>query len=53
MRLDPWHGLETLQPLGGGSRLRKAIYPHSNAWRKFMNGRQDVTVHGVDDIPDQ
>ncbi len=23
LRLDPWHGLKTLQPLGGSNRLRK------------------------------
>lgn len=52
MRLDPWHGLETLRPLGGASRLRKHIYPVSNRWRKAMNARPDVSVHSIDDIPD-
>ena len=27
MRVDPWLGLVSFQPLGGSNRLRKIVYP--------------------------
>jgi hypothetical protein len=51
MRVDPWHGLKSLQPLGGPNRLRRVVYPASSALRRKMNGRKEVHVTRLDDIP--
>jgi hypothetical protein len=51
MRVDPWHGLKSLQPLGGPNRLRRVVYPASSALRRKMNGRKEVHVTSLDDIP--
>jgi hypothetical protein len=51
MRVDPWHGLKSLQPLGGPNRLRRVVYPASSALRRKMNGRKEVHVTNLDDIP--
>ncbi len=52
IRLDPWHGLKSFQPLGSTNRLRRVIYPASVALRHKMNGRKDINVTSVDQIPD-
>jgi hypothetical protein len=53
IRVDPWHGLETLKPLGSINRLRKVVYKASAAYRRKMNGGiKEVTVSSIDDIPD-
>jgi hypothetical protein len=51
LRVDPWHGLKAYQPLGGPNRLRKVVYPASSALRRKMNGRKEVHVTSVDEIP--
>jgi hypothetical protein len=51
MRVDPWHGLKAYQPLGGPNRLRRVVYPASSKLRRKMNGRKEVHVTSVDDIP--
>ncbi|TKA52456.1 hypothetical protein B0A49_11025, partial [Cryomyces minteri] len=51
MRVDPWHGLKTLQPLGGPNRLRKVVYPASSALRRKMNGRKEINVKSINEIP--
>ena len=51
MRLDPWHGLKAYQPLGGSNRLRKVVYPASSALRRKMNGRKEIWVRSIDEIP--
>ncbi|KAI5257160.1 heme-dependent catalase [Aureobasidium subglaciale] len=51
MRVDPWHGLKAYQPLGSPNRLRRVVYPASSALRRKMNGRKEVHVTSVDDIP--
>ncbi|KAI1765286.1 catalase-like domain-containing protein [Hypoxylon sp. FL1150] len=51
MRVDPWHGLETLQPLGSTNRLRRVLYPASCALRRKMNARQEINVRSIDEIP--
>ncbi|KAI8960764.1 catalase-like domain-containing protein [Daldinia sp. FL1419] len=51
MRLDPWHGLVTLQPLGSSNRLRRVLYPASSALRRKMNARQEISVQNIDEIP--
>jgi hypothetical protein len=52
IRLDPWHGLKTLQPLGSPNRLRRAVYPASSALCRKMNGRREINVTSLDQIPD-
>ncbi|OTA98477.1 hypothetical protein M426DRAFT_109669 [Hypoxylon sp. CI-4A] len=51
MRLDPWHGLVTLQPLGSTNRLRRVLYPASSALRRKMNARLEIDVKSIDEIP--
>ncbi|KAG8533505.1 uncharacterized protein KY384_002291 [Bacidia gigantensis] len=51
MRIDPWMGLKTLQPLGGSNRLRKKVYYASSKLRREMNGRREIAVHSIDQIP--
>ena len=51
MRVDPWHGLKSYQPLGGPNRLRRVVYPASSALRRKMNGRKEMHVTKLDDIP--
>ena len=51
MRIDPWLGLKSLQPLGSPNRLRRVVYPASSQLRRHMNGRQEVHVHSMDEIP--
>lgn len=51
MRLDPWHGLKAYQPLGGSNRLRKGVYPASSELRRKLNGRKEVVVRSIDEIP--
>ena len=51
MRIDPWLGLKTLQPLGSPNRLRKVVYPASSRLRREMNGRKEVQVHDIGQIP--
>ncbi|KAI0175992.1 catalase-like domain-containing protein [Hypoxylon sp. FL1284] len=53
MRVDPWHGLVTLQPLGSSNRLRRVLYPASSALRRKMNARQEINVKSIDEIPDR
>jgi hypothetical protein len=43
--------LKAYQPLGGPNRLRKVVYPASSKLRRKMNGRKEVHVTSVDDIP--
>ncbi|KAG4424528.1 hypothetical protein IFR04_002406 [Cadophora malorum] len=52
MRLDPWHGLESLQPLGSPNRLRRVVYPASRKLRQETNGRKEVNLTSIDQIPD-
>ena len=51
MRIDPWLGLKTLQPLGSPNRLRKVVYPASSKLRRVMNGREEIHVHSMEQIP--
>ncbi|QIW97011.1 hypothetical protein AMS68_002529 [Peltaster fructicola] len=51
MRLDPWHGLKAYQPLGGSNRLRRYVYQRSSALRREMNGRKEIGVKSIDEIP--
>jgi hypothetical protein len=51
IRVDPWHGLKAYQPLGGSNRLRRVVYPASSALRRKMNGRKEVNVKSIDEIP--
>ncbi|PIA92542.1 hypothetical protein CB0940_05119 [Cercospora beticola] len=51
MRLDPWHGLRSYQPLGSANRLRRVVYPASSALRRKLNGRKEIWVRSIDEIP--
>ncbi|KAF1350847.1 catalase-like domain-containing protein [Delphinella strobiligena] len=51
MRVDPWHGLKAYQPLGGSNRLRRVVYPVSSSLRRKMNGRKEINVKSIDEIP--
>lgn len=51
-RLDVWHGLVEHKPLGSINRLRKGVYKASSAFRRRMNGREEVTVDDISQIPD-
>ncbi|TKX21388.1 catalase-like protein [Elsinoe australis] len=51
MRVDPWHGLKSLQPLGGANRLRRVVYPASAALRRKLNGRKEHHVKSIDEVP--
>jgi hypothetical protein len=69
MRIDPWHGLKSLQPLGSSNRLRKQcecayltvwdqhalmpilVYPASSALRRKLNGRKEIHVREIVEIP--
>ncbi|KAK9415315.1 putative Catalase-like domain-containing protein [Seiridium unicorne] len=51
MRIDPWHGLVKLQPLGGSNRLRRKLYPASSALRRKMNARKEIHVKSIEEIP--
>ncbi|CAD6593397.1 MAG: hypothetical protein ASARMPREDX12_007128 [Alectoria sarmentosa] len=51
MRIDPWLGLKSLQPLGSPNRLRRVVYPASSKLRRMMNGKKEIHVHEMDQIP--
>lgn len=51
MRLDPWHGLKAYQPLGGSNRLRRVVYPASSGLRRKLNGRKEIWIKSIDEIP--
>ncbi|OHE99689.1 hypothetical protein CORC01_05047 [Colletotrichum orchidophilum] len=50
-RVDPWHGLKSLQPLGSSNRLRRAVYAASSSMRRKLNGVKEVQVKSIDEIP--
>ena len=51
MRIDPWMGLKTLEPLGSSNRLRKKVYYASSTLRRKLNGRKEIAVHSINQIP--
>ncbi|KAF9880345.1 hypothetical protein CkaCkLH20_02299 [Colletotrichum karsti] len=51
MRVDPWHGLKSLQPLGSPNRLRRVVYQASSSLRRELNGVKEVHVASIDEIP--
>jgi hypothetical protein len=51
MRLDPWMGLKSLQPLGSANRLRRRVYPRSSVLRRMMNATTAVDVKSLSDLP--
>jgi hypothetical protein len=52
IRMDPWHGLKSFQPLGSSNRLRRVVYPASAGFRHKMIGRREINVSSIDQIPD-
>ncbi|KAH6674612.1 catalase-like domain-containing protein [Halenospora varia] len=46
IRLDP------CQPLGSPNRLRKVVYPASAALRHKRNGRKEINMTSIDQLPD-
>ncbi|MCJ1369450.1 hypothetical protein MMC20_000661 [Loxospora ochrophaea] len=51
LRVDPWHGLKSLQPLGSPNRLRRVVYPRSSALRRKMNARAEIHVKTIEEVP--
>ena len=51
LRVDPWMGLKTLQPLGSPNRLRKVVYPASSALRRKMNATTEFHIKSLDELP--
>ncbi|KAJ3958156.1 hypothetical protein N0V92_005257 [Colletotrichum tropicale] len=51
MRVDPWHGLKSLQPLGSPDRLRRVVYAASSKLRRELNGVEEVNISSIDEIP--
>lgn len=51
MRVDPWHGLKAYQPLGSPNRLRRVVYPASSTLRRKLNGRKEINVMTIDEVP--
>ncbi|KAF2100631.1 heme-dependent catalase [Rhizodiscina lignyota] len=51
MRVDQWHGLKSLQPLGSSNRLRRVVYPASSKLRRTINGRKEINVKEINEIP--
>lgn len=40
------------EPIDSANRLRKGIYPLSAALRYKTNGRKEIHVNSIDEIPD-
>lgn len=51
LRVDPWMGLKSLEPLGGPNRLRKVVYPASSALRREMNATTEFHIKSLDELP--
>ncbi|KAL2419745.1 hypothetical protein ABEF95_006638 [Exophiala dermatitidis] len=51
LRVDPWLGLKSLEPLGGPNRLRKVVYPASSALRRKMNATTEFHIQSLDELP--
>ncbi|KAF5589470.1 catalase [Fusarium pseudocircinatum] len=51
LRVDPWHGLVSLQPLGSSNRLRRILYPASSTFRRHLNGKKEINVKSIEEIP--
>jgi hypothetical protein len=51
LRVDPWMGLKTLQPLGSPNRLRKLVYPASSALRRKINATTEFHIKSLDELP--
>lgn len=50
MRVDPWMGLRSLEPLGGANRLRREVYPRSSGLRRRLNATTVVDVRTREEI---
>ncbi|RGP80780.1 heme-dependent catalase [Fusarium longipes] len=51
LRVDPWHGLVSFQPLGSPNRLRRVLYPASSSFRRKINKKEEINVKSIDEIP--
>lgn len=51
VRVDPWLGLKSYQPLGSANRLRREVYPKSAALRRHINNKQEIHIKSIDEIP--
>jgi hypothetical protein len=52
IRLDPFQGLKSFEPIGSPNRLRRVVYPASAALRHELNGRKEVNMTSIDQLPD-
>ncbi len=51
LRVDPWMGLSTFQPLGSPNRLRRVVYPASSALRRKLNATSAINIKSLDELP--
>jgi len=51
LRVDPWMGLKSMQPLGSPNRLRRVVYPASSALRRKMNATTEFHIKSLDELP--
>ncbi|KAL3590812.1 hypothetical protein FPOAC2_13014 [Fusarium poae] len=51
LRVDPWHGLVSFQPLGSPNRLRRILYPASSSFRRELNNKEEINVKNIHEIP--
>ncbi|KAF4944444.1 hypothetical protein FSARC_14677 [Fusarium sarcochroum] len=51
LRVDPWLGLVSFQPLGSPNRLRRTLYPASATFRRHLNGKEEVNPKSINEIP--
>jgi hypothetical protein len=52
IRLDPFQGLKSFEPIGSPNRLRKGVYSASAAQRHQYTGRREINVTSIEQIPD-
>lgn len=51
LRVDPWMGLRSFQPLGGPNRLRRIVYPASSKLRRRLNATTELHLKSLDELP--
>ena len=52
IRLDPFLGLKSFEPIGSPNRLRRVVYPASAGLRHKLNGRREINMTSIDQLPD-
>jgi hypothetical protein len=52
IRLDPFLCLKSFEPIGSANRLRRVVYPASAYLRHKLNGRREINMTSIDQLPD-